>query len=72
MYLGGGDQLDMNSATEEQLMTLPGINRDMACIIVEHRRQIGVFKKEEDLALVSGVGATKLMLIREERTELQG
>ena len=66
VYLSSVDQLDVNSATEEQLMTLPGINRDMACSIVEHRRQIGVFKKVEDLALVSGVGATKLMLMREE------
>ena len=62
----GTDQLDVNSATEEQLMTLPGINRDMAHNIVDHRRQIGMFKKVEDLALVSGVGATKLMHMRDE------
>ena len=47
-------------------MTLPGINRDTARNIVEHRRQIGMFKKVEDLALVSGVGATKLMNMRDE------
>ncbi|KAK2193043.1 hypothetical protein NP493_18g09023 [Ridgeia piscesae] len=60
------NQLDVNSATEEELMTLPGINRDTARNIVEHRRQIGMFKKVEDLALVSGVGATKLMNMRDE------
>lgn len=60
------DQLDVNGATAEQLMTLPGINRDTACNIVEHRRQIGMFKKVEDLALVSGVGATRLMHMRDE------
>ena len=59
-------QLDINSATEEELMTLPGVNRDTARNIVEHRRQIGMFKKVEDLALVSGVGATKLMNMRDE------
>lgn len=47
-------------------MTLPGINRDTARNIVDYRRQIGRFKKVEDVALVSGVGATKLHLIRPE------
>ena len=58
------DQLNINSATEEMLMTLPGINRATAHNIVEYRRQIGGFRKVEDLALVSGVGATRLNLIR--------
>ena len=36
--------------------------------IVDYRRQIGGFKKVEDLALVSGVGATKLNALRMEIT----
>ena len=47
-------------------MTLPGINRPTAQNIIEHRRQIGSFKKVEDVALVSGVGAAKLNIIRPE------
>ena len=60
------EQLNINAATEEELMTLPEINRITAHNIVEYRRQIGAFKKVEDLALVSGVGATRLNQIRVE------
>nr|XP_042910215.1 endonuclease/exonuclease/phosphatase family domain-containing protein 1 [Parasteatoda tepidariorum]XP_042910216.1 endonuclease/exonuclease/phosphatase family domain-containing protein 1 [Parasteatoda tepidariorum] len=60
------DLLNINSATEEQLMTLPGINRVTAENIIEYRQRIGGFKKVEDLALVSGVGATKLEQFRTE------
>ncbi|XP_046360471.2 endonuclease/exonuclease/phosphatase family domain-containing protein 1-like [Haliotis rufescens] len=58
--------LNINVATEEELMTLPGINRSTAQNIIDYRRQISNFKKIEDLALVSGVGATKLSHIRSE------
>ena len=58
------EQMNINTATEEELMTLPGINRQTAVNIVDYRLQIGGFKKIEDLALVSGVGATKLNEIR--------
>ncbi|XP_033754676.1 endonuclease/exonuclease/phosphatase family domain-containing protein 1-like [Pecten maximus] len=58
--------ININFATEEELMTLPGINRATSQSIIEYRRQIGGFKKVEDLALVSGVGATKLNVIRNE------
>lgn len=45
-------------------MTLPGVNRCVAQNIVEYRDCIGGFKKVEDLALVSGIGATKLEVIK--------
>lgn len=60
------DQLNVNTASEEELMTLPGITRNIAQNIVEYRQAIGRFKKVEDLALVSGIGAEKLDLIRPE------
>jgi competence ComEA-like helix-hairpin-helix protein len=60
------DLLNINLATEEELMTLPGINRNVAKEIVAYRKQIDGFKKVEDLALVSGVGAAKLGVIRQE------
>lgn len=58
--------LNINIATEEELMTLPGINRPTAQNILDYRKQIMGFRKVEDLALVSGVGATKLSHIRQE------
>lgn len=45
-------------------MTLPGVNRTVARNIVEYRDCIGGFRKVEDLALVSGIGATKLETIK--------
>lgn len=47
-------------------MTLTGINRNIAKEIIEHRNAIGTFKKVEDLALVSGVGAAKMQVIKPE------
>ncbi|XP_041665896.1 endonuclease/exonuclease/phosphatase family domain-containing protein 1 [Cheilinus undulatus] len=58
------ERLNINTATEEELMTLPGVNRTVAQNIVEYRDCIGGFKKVEDLALVSGIGATKLEVIK--------
>ncbi|XP_015604852.1 endonuclease/exonuclease/phosphatase family domain-containing protein 1 isoform X2 [Cephus cinctus] len=58
------EQLNLNTATEEELMTLPGITRAIATNIVAHRQAIGRFNRVEDLALVSGVGAHKLESIR--------
>lgn len=46
--------MNINTATEEQLMTLPGVNRQLARAIVLHRQMIGRFKRVDDLALVSG------------------
>ncbi|XP_022698172.1 endonuclease/exonuclease/phosphatase family domain-containing protein 1-like isoform X2 [Varroa jacobsoni] len=60
------DQLNLNTATEDELMTLTGVSRQTARDIVAHRRAIGGFRKVEDLALVSGVGANKLELLRNE------
>lgn len=60
------EQINVNTATEEELMTLPGVNRVTARNIVEYKQAIGRFNKVEDLALVSGIGADKLNLIRPE------
>ncbi|XP_014347704.1 endonuclease/exonuclease/phosphatase family domain-containing protein 1 [Latimeria chalumnae] len=60
------ERLNINTATEEELMTLPGVNRTVAQSIVQYRQCIGGFKKVEDLALVSGVGAAKLEQIKVE------
>ena len=58
--------LDINAATAEELMTLPGINRATATNIVHHRRQIGFFRKIEDIVLVPGIGATRFGHVRAE------
>ncbi|KAH9499802.1 Endonuclease/exonuclease/phosphatase domain-containing protein 1 [Bulinus truncatus] len=55
--------VNINTATEEEFMTLPGINRSVAKNIIDYRNHIGSFKCVEDLALASGVGAVKLAMI---------
>nr|XP_045617996.1 endonuclease/exonuclease/phosphatase family domain-containing protein 1-like [Procambarus clarkii]XP_045617997.1 endonuclease/exonuclease/phosphatase family domain-containing protein 1-like [Procambarus clarkii] len=56
--------LNINTAPEEELMTLPGVTRVVAKNIVEYRTAIGGFRRVEDLALVSGVGASKLQTFK--------
>lgn len=60
------DRLNINIASEEELMTLDGVNREIAKSIVEHRKAIGRFRKVEDLAVVRGIGADKLQKLRPE------
>lgn len=45
-------------------MTLSGVNRQTAVNVVTYRRKIGAFRRVEDLALVSGIGATRLEDLR--------
>ncbi|XP_022080279.1 endonuclease/exonuclease/phosphatase family domain-containing protein 1-like isoform X2 [Acanthaster planci] len=58
--------MNINEATEEELMTLHGVTRNIARNIISYRHHIGGFRKPEDLVLVSGVGATKLEAFRTE------
>lgn len=52
-----GDALvDLNSATEAQLMELPGIGPSKAAAIIAYRTENGKFAKIEDLTNVTGFG----------------
>ncbi len=52
--------LDLNTATESQLVGLPGIGPVRAAAIVAYRNQHGPFQSLEDLAKVHGVGKATL------------
>lgn len=60
--------VNINTAPEEELMTLPGVSRSVAKNIVDYRNTIGGFRRVEDLALVSGIGANKLQNFKNEIT----
>ena len=47
-------EMDINVATEEQLMTLPGITRKLAREIIKYRVINGLFMTIDDLLLVPG------------------
>jgi competence protein ComEA len=51
--------VNINSATSEELETLPGIGPSTAQAIIEDREQNGPFASPEDLMRVSGIGEKK-------------
>jgi competence protein ComEA len=53
-------KLNINTATAEQLMSLPGIGKSKAKAIIDYREQQGPFKRIDDLVLVRGIGEKML------------
>lgn len=49
-------KVNINTASVEQLVELPGIGPKLAARIVEHRQQSGAFKSAEELMNVRGIG----------------
>ena len=56
--------VNLNSATQAQLESLPGIGAKAAQRILEYRLKNGSFKKIEDLMNVKGIGPAKLEKLR--------
>jgi competence protein ComEA len=48
-------RINVNTATKEELQTLPGIGPTMTDRIIEHRRKYGSFKRTEHLMMVRGL-----------------
>ncbi|MFA4960437.1 MAG: helix-hairpin-helix domain-containing protein [Candidatus Pacearchaeota archaeon] len=46
------DKTDLNIATKEELMTIPGINERIAASIIKHREQNGQFKNFDELSKI--------------------
>ena len=56
--------VNLNTATVEQLATIPGVGPKMAERIIDYRQKNGGFKKVEDLMNVSGVGEKSFLKIK--------
>jgi len=56
-------RIDINTATESQLLDLPGIGEITARRIIDYRTEHGNFTSVEDLLLVEGIGEKKLQEI---------
>lgn len=56
--------IDLNDATRESLMTLPGVGPVLADRILRLRAQLGAFRDVAELLQVSGIGERRLEQIR--------
>ncbi len=56
--------LNLNTATLEQLETLPGIGRKTAERILEYRTKSGSFKRIEELMNVKGIGEKSFLKLK--------
>lgn len=61
----GSSLVNINSATTEELDSLPGVGPSTAAAIVEDRDANGPFSSPEDLMRVSGIGEKKFAKLRD-------
>ena len=64
-------KIDINTATEIELLHLPGIGPSLAKRILEHRQTIGSFQSLDQLSEVKGLGPKTLESIRPYLVELK-
>ena len=60
--------INLNTATKEQLMTLPGIGEAKADAIIRYRTETGLFASTEDVMNISGIKNSVYEKIRDKVT----
>jgi len=59
------EKINLNSATVEQLQSLPGIGPATAKSIVDYRAKVGKFNRIEEIINVKGIGEKKFQKIKD-------
>ena len=59
------DKININTASQSELDTLPGIGPSTALKIIKYREENGKFKSIEDIKEVSGIGESKYEQIKD-------
>ena len=59
------EKVNLNTATQEQLETLPGVGPAMAKRIVEYRTKVGKFAKIEEIINVKGIGEKRFQKMKD-------
>jgi competence protein ComEA len=57
--------ININTATANELETLPGIGKGLAERIIEHRERFGPFRRIEHLIVVRGISDRRFRALRE-------
>lgn len=60
-----GFKININTATENELNSLPGIGPSIASKIVTYRKTNGKFKSIDEIKNVSGIGEAKFEKIKD-------
>ena len=58
-------RININTASANELETLPGIGRGLAARIIEHREKYGPFRRPEHLIAVRGISDRRFRALRD-------
>jgi competence protein ComEA len=58
-------RININTASANELETLPGIGQSLAARIIEHREKIGPFRRPEHLIIVRGISDKRFRALRD-------
>ena len=61
-------KVNINTASKRKLQKLPGVGENLAALIVDYRRNVGLFDSVSELKEVHGIGEKKLRALKYEVT----